>query len=120
MGYLDNLVLADRALGLLRQSLEEAGLWDQSAILVSADHGWRTSFWRGTPQWTRAEEAASHSDTSRVPFLLKLPRQTSGVAYEKPLPTVVTRRLITAILSGRLTDPGTIPTAIARIEADKP
>jgi hypothetical protein len=120
MGYLDNVVLADRLLGLLRRSLEEAGLWDRSAVLVSADHGWRTSFWRSGPEWTPAEEAVSHGDTSRVPFLLKLPGQKFGAAYEKPLPTIVTRRLITEILSRRLTDPAAIPAAILRIQSDMP
>jgi len=120
MGYLDNLLLADRAMGLLRGSIEEAGLWNQSAVLVSADHGWRTSFWRNEPGWTATEEAASRQDTSAVPFLLKLPGQTSGAVYEKALPTVVTRRLIIEILSGRLTDPAAIPGAIGRIEADMP
>jgi hypothetical protein len=120
MGYLDNIVLADRTLGLLRRSIEEAGLWDRSAVLVSADHGWRTSFWRSSPGWTAAEEAASHGDTSAVPFLLKLPGQTSGAVYHQPLPTIVTRRLINEILSRRLTDPAAIPAAIARIEADMP
>jgi hypothetical protein len=120
MGYLDNVALADRAMGLLRRSIEEAGLWNQSAILVSADHGWRTSFWRNGPEWTATEEAAAHSDTSAVPFLLKLPGQTSGAVYEKPLPTVVTRRLIMEILRGRLADPAAIPAAIGHIEADMP
>jgi hypothetical protein len=50
IGYLDNIVLVDRTLGLLRRALEEAGLWNQSAVLVSADHGWRTSFWRSGPE----------------------------------------------------------------------
>lgn len=120
MGYLDNVVLADRAMGLLRRSIEEAGLWNQSAILVSADHGWRTSFWRNSPGWTATEEAASHSNTSAVPFLLKLPGQTSGAVYKKALPTVVTRRLIMETLSGRLADPAAIPAAIGHIEADMP
>jgi hypothetical protein len=55
-----------------------------------------------------------------VPFLLKLPGQTVGAIYENPLPTVVTRGLITQILSRRLTDPAAIPAAIAQIEADMP
>jgi hypothetical protein len=120
MGYLDNIVLADRALGLLRRSIEEAGLWNQSAILVSADHGWRTPFWRNSPGWTAAEEAASHSDTAAVPFLLKLPGQASGAVYDKALPTIVTRRLIVEILSGRLADPAAIPAAIGRIQSEMP
>jgi hypothetical protein len=120
MGYLDNIALTDRTLGVLRRSMQEAGVWNQSAVLVSADHGWRTSFWRGGPEWTAAEETASHEGTANVPFLLKLPGQTSSATYTKALLTIVTRRLITEILSGRLTDPAAIPGAIERIEADTP
>ena len=107
-------------MGLVRRSIEEAGLWNQSAVLVSADHGWRTPFWRNSPGWTAAEEAASHSDTATVPLLLKLPGQTSGAFYDKPLATIVTRRLIVDILSGRLADPAAIPAAIGRSEAHMP
>lgn len=113
--YLDNLALVDRTLADLRRTMEQAGLWDQTALLVSADHGWRTNLWRGGPEWTAEEEAASHGDTSSVPFLLKLPGQTSGVSYRKPFNTVVTRKIITEILGGQLIDPAMIPDAI---EAD--
>jgi len=51
---------------------------------------------------------------------LKLPGQTSGAVDNKPLPTVVTRRLITEILSRHLTEPAAIPSAIAPIEAEMP
>lgn len=112
--YLDSVVLVDRTLGVLRQSMEQAGLWDRTAVLVSADHGWRTSMWRGSPEWTAEEEAASRTNTSGVPFLLKLPGQTSGAAYSKPFNTVVTRQIIADILGGRLTDPAKIPDWIER------
>jgi hypothetical protein len=46
--YLDSLALADRTLGELRAALEQSGLWDRTAVLVSADHGWRTRLWRET------------------------------------------------------------------------
>jgi len=75
IGYLDNVALVDRTLGVLRDAIEQAGLWDRTALLVSADHGWRTSLWRGTPEWTADEEVASRQDTSGVPFLLKLPHR---------------------------------------------
>jgi len=117
-GYLDSVALVDQTLGLLRRRMEQAGLWDTSAVLVSADHGWRTHLWRGDPDWTPDDESASHTDASGVPFLLKLSGQSSGVLYTKPLRTIVTSRLITEILSGRLTDPAAIPTAIERFEAE--
>jgi hypothetical protein len=112
LGYLDNVALADRTLGTLRGAMEQAGLWDRTALLISADHGWRTRIWRDTPDWTPADEAASRQDTSAVPFLLKLPGQASGVVYDKPFNTVVTRRIITDILDGKLTTLGSIPQLI--------
>lgn len=117
-GYVDSIALVDQTLGLLRRRMEQAGLWDTSAVLVSADHGWRTHLWRGDPDWTADDESASHTDASGVPFLLKLPGQSSGVLYTKPLRTIVTSRLITDILSGKLTDPAAIPNAIERFEAE--
>jgi hypothetical protein len=120
IGYVDNVALADRTLGVLRRCMEQAGLWERTAILLSADHGWRTYIWRGSPDWTADEEAASHEDTSGVPFLLKLPGQTSGLQYGKRFSTMVTRRLITDILSDRLIDPSLIPNVIERFEAHLP
>lgn len=108
IGYLDNVALADRTLGILRREMERAGLWDRTAVLVSADHGWRTYLWRGGPEWTAGEEAAARRDTSGIPFLLKLPGQTSGVTYGKSFGTVITAHIITEILDGRLTDPAAV------------
>jgi len=114
IGYLDSVAFVDRTVGALRRSMEQAAVWDRTAVLISADHGWRTYLWRGSPEWTAEEEAASHDDTSGVPFLLKLPGQTTGAIYTKPLDTIVTRRLLTEILSGGLADPAAIPTSIER------
>jgi hypothetical protein len=117
VGYLDSVALADQTLGDLRRTMEQVGLWDRTALLVSADHGWRTNIWRGAPDWTGEEEAASRDDTSGIPFLLKLPGWTSGVTYIKPFDTVVTRQIITSILSWRLTDPAEVPDAITGLGA---
>jgi len=102
-GYLDNVALADRTLGELRRAIEEAGLWDRTALVVSADHGWRTNLWRGDAEWTAEEEAASHGETMGVPFLVRLPGEAKPLCYDRPLPTVMTKALITAILEGRVT-----------------
>jgi arylsulfatase len=37
--YDGNLAYADREVGRLRRSLEEAGLWDETMVIVTADHG---------------------------------------------------------------------------------
>ena len=114
LSYLDSVALADRTLGALRRSMEQSGLWDRTAVLVSADHGWRTHLWRGDAEWTLDEETASHQNTSGVPFILKLPGQTSGVVYTERFDTLITRQLITAILKGELTDAVELPGFIGR------
>jgi hypothetical protein len=100
--YLDSVVLADCILGELRRGMEQAGVWDRTAIIVSADHGWRTNIWRGSPDWTPGEEVFSALDTSGVPFLVKLPGQTSASCWDRPFDTIVTRAVIGKILAGEL------------------
>ncbi|HEX6189884.1 MAG TPA: alkaline phosphatase family protein [Pyrinomonadaceae bacterium] len=89
--YADNLALADRTLGDLRRDTEAAGLWDDTAIIVSSDHWWR--------------DPPDGQIDQRVPFIVKLPGQREGSSYAKPFNTVVTRALILALLRGEVTDP---------------
>jgi len=102
--YLDNVALVDRELGMLRRAMENAGVWDGTTVLVSADHGWRTWMWRGSNIWTPEDESVSHQQTMGVPFLVKLAGETAPATYSKPFNTLVTRRLITAILQGQVKD----------------
>ena len=70
--------------------MTEAGVWDQTTVLVTSDH---------------ASSAASEidgQDDPRVPFMLKLAGQTSAVSYEPVLPTVVTKPLLEAIIEGKV------------------
>jgi arylsulfatase A-like enzyme len=113
-GYLDNLALADACLEALRQKLEDAGLWDRTALLVSSDHSVRPSMWRDQHDWNDEDESAARLNDSRVPFLLKLPGQSSGVAYDKTFDTDVSRGLVTAILAGEIEDPGAIAAFLDR------
>jgi hypothetical protein len=54
----------------------------------------------------------SHQDTSGIPFLVKLPGETSSLVYSKPFNTVLTRRVITGILNGQITDPAAVAATI--------
>ncbi len=101
--YLDNLALADRTLGELRAKLEAAGLWDQTSILVTADHGLRPDMWRGKYGWTQnmdriSEKGASH----QVPFILKLAGKQDHVIVDHPFSNLVVADLATAVLSGQI------------------
>ena len=43
-GYLGNLELADRVFASIRASLTASGLWSQTHVLVSGDHGFRQAY----------------------------------------------------------------------------
>lgn len=89
--YLDNLALTDRTLGELRREMEAAGLWEETAVVVTSDHWWRTPPGGGVDK--------------HIPFIVKLRGQKEGVGYETAFNTVLTRRLILAVLGGEVADP---------------
>jgi len=100
ISYVDSLALADHVLGEIRSGMEAKGLWDRSAVIVSADHGWRANLWRGGPQWTAEDEALPADDPVAVPFLVKLPGQQTTATWGEPFPTVRTRALVEKLLGG--------------------
>lgn len=89
-GYIDNLALADRALGELRRAMEGASVWGSTTVIVSADHGWRDS-------------AAFDGVTDiRVPFLVKLAGSAGGAVYSSPFNTLLSHDLALALLRGQI------------------
>ena len=92
-GYYDSLALTDRVWGELRRAMEDAGVWDTTAVLLSSDHGMKHS------------GLLDGKSDSRVPFLLKLPRQTAGLVYERAFNTVASGELLLEILAARLETP---------------
>jgi uncharacterized protein YqgC (DUF456 family) len=90
-GYYDNMQLMDRVLGELRREMEAAGKWEGTAVLLLSDH-----VMRYRPRYLNEPPDA------RVPFVLKLPGQTAGVAYDRPFNAMVTHDLVAALLRGEL------------------
>lgn len=90
-GYFGNLILADRFLGKIRRSMEEANLWENSVILVTADHEWRyVSLYDGTR-------------VRKLPFMIKMAGQNSGINYPHAFtPMLITKDLVLRILEGEL------------------
>jgi hypothetical protein len=89
-GYLNNLMLADRNLGELRRAMEQAGQWDKTWIIFSADHSWRLS------------RSYDGRRDLRVPFLVKPPGANESITYSPQFNTVLTHGLILAILRGEI------------------
>jgi arylsulfatase A-like enzyme len=85
-GYWDSLELLDKTVLELRRAMECSGVWDSTAILLTSDHCNRSS--------RRLDGKEDH----RVPFLLKMPGQKTGVVVREQIHTVLTRDLLRAIL----------------------
>ncbi len=91
--YLNNLVVADIVLGELRVAMENAGTWENTAIVLSSDHG---EF--------QADKSDNEKNGLAVPFLLKLPNQKEKVVYEHSFNTILTHDLILELLNGTTLD----------------
>ena len=104
--YIDNLELVDRTIGDLRRAMESTGLWDSTAVIVSADHWWRAEMWSRGPFWTPEDAAvAAVKMDHRIPFLLKLPGQHEQLTYQAGFNTVLTHDLVLALMRGEISDP---------------
>ncbi len=102
--YLDNLALADLTLGELRRAMEEAGVWDSTTVLISADHPLRSKNWKDAANFWPPEDAPSLTAPLdlRIPFILKLSGQQKAIVYESPFNTVLTHDLFLAVLQGEV------------------
>ena len=71
--YDENVMKADAEVGEFIETLKQLGIYDQSLIIVTADHG--TSFTNGYyGYYTKQMLAAEH----QIPLLMKEPGQTEG------------------------------------------
>ena len=94
--YLDNLALADRTLGVLRQEMERAEVWETTNVIVTADHGFRST---GPPSW-------NHIATPlHVPFFLKMGGSGEEIQDDHRFNTIVVHDLLLGLLNRTITTP---------------
>ena len=124
--YLDNLALADTTLALLRQNMERAGLWDSTVVLVSSDHALRRDQWQKSDGWSGdtlsaiLDEGVSSPDYDRIPFMIKLRDQHEGSVYTQPFNSVLSSRVLLAILRGELSTVGDMVAWLDLYRRDSP
>jgi|GEM_PF-1585024 len=71
--YLNNLYYADFLVGLLLETLREKGIFDDSLIIVTSDHG--EAFFEHRKY---THNSTSYNEMIHIPFIMKLPGQRSG------------------------------------------
>lgn len=92
--FLYQLTAVDNALSNAVADLKQAGRWDNTLFIVSADHG--ISFLPTLPQrHSDFTDMDQSNDIYRVPLLMKFPKQTTSIISDCPvtnldvLPTIV-------------------------------
>ena len=89
-GYFDSLALLDSCLGEIRRSMESAGMWDKTSVLITSDHPYRSA------------ESIDGKTDPRIPYLLKMASQKDSYLYGRPFNAVLTHDLVLAILRGEI------------------
>lgn len=103
-GYLDNVALADRTLGELRQALRDSGMADRTVLILSSDHAFRGR--SVGAHWIAADQKLfeGHKDT-RVPFIVYFPGAPRRTVHPREFNTVMTHDLVLDILRGEVRTP---------------
>jgi hypothetical protein len=78
--HLLQLAYTDRLLGDVIDRMEKQGIWDDSLVVVTADHG--ESFVPGTAGRRLTRGADTEAQVAWVPVFLKEPRQTKGTTSD--------------------------------------
>jgi hypothetical protein len=101
--YLDNLVLADETVRVVRQAIDESGKGKDTILMVSSDHSMRVAKWRGGANWTAEDERVFGKRFDPRPFLLvHLPGESEGHTVSVALQEIREHDLIEGILAGRI------------------
>lgn len=118
--YADNLALVDRTVGELRRTLEQAGMWRSTTLLITSDHGLRPDLWRGRQGWTpELQQLTAGGQSPLVPFILKLPDENQGFVYDQPFSNVVSGDLIISIIKGQIRTPADVAEWLDRHTQEK-
>lgn len=101
--YFDSLALVDRTVGEVRSALEKSGLWANTSLIITSDHGLRPDLWRNHLGWNpRLEELTRSGQSESVPLIVKVAGNDQGTAYDIPLSNVICGDLALAMLSGEI------------------
>lgn len=100
---LDNLELADRTLGELRQAMEAAGQWDQTTLVITSDHPLRPKKWEPFSSWTPEErDLIASRPTPLIPLCIKLAGSHAPLEWNQPFNNRSLPSLILATLRGEI------------------
>jgi hypothetical protein len=107
-GYWENLALVDRNFGDLRRKMESAGMWDNTTIVLTADHFFRT-----------ADKLDGKIDP-RVPLIIKMAGSNVPLQFDSPFNTVLLKDLVMAVLRRQISTAQEALSFISQRAANQP
>lgn len=102
--YLDNLVLADDTLGALIKILHSTEVDQQTTVIVSSDHSWRTAWWKPGTSWSKEEERVTNGgkfDTRPV-LMVRLAGSDTSELISKPVSVLTVHSILDGLLRGEI------------------
>jgi hypothetical protein len=91
----------DKLIGELVERLKATGIYEESLIIITADHG--VSFRSGDSR--RYLTKTNYSDIVRVPLFIKVPNQREGITSDRNVETIDILPTVAKILKFSLTQP---------------
>ncbi len=105
LSYADNVICADDMLGAIERESRKAGLWNETAVVVTSDHGWRS--------------LGGESELGAIPLLIKMADQSEEIRLEQEFDSVLTKALLVAILKRELRTPHDVVSWMLSQRGDK-
>jgi hypothetical protein len=101
--YIDNMALADKALGQLLAVLRQSPRWKNTNLIVCSDHSWRTFLWKDTTYWAPEDEVASHGGVfdPRPLLMVHLAGQTTPATVTEPFPLLRVHDILNDLVTGK-------------------
>jgi hypothetical protein len=105
--YLDNLALADRSLGALRDVIQSTPAAANTTLIVSSDHSWRTFWWKESGAWSAEAVRATHGGKfdPRPVLMVHLPGMDTGQVISKPVSLLIVHNIVESLLRGQTSTP---------------
>jgi hypothetical protein len=104
--YLDGLELVDHTIAQIRRTLDSAGLWDRTHLIISSDH----------PARNRSRIDGVTNDP-RVPFIIRVAGASQEIAYEPQFNTIVSTEVAIGLLRGEIHTPTEVRSKIEEYTA---
>lgn len=119
--YFTSMESANDLLARLREILEKAGQWDQTVMIVSSDHPWRSKRLEiGQLKFLDEPRREDVVEDHRVPFIIRFPGQRERFAYDRQINTVNTKSIILNILANRIKGPSDLAAWLDSVDNSGP